>query len=81
MGYRVEILGISDFLQVQYTCLDKDYSDTGPIKGLRYNTAIRYSIYNTRASSLFVSLYRIKVVFDNPLWNRILQHEMAGADI
>ena len=34
MGYRVELLGISDFLRVQYTCLDKDYSDTGPIKGL-----------------------------------------------
>ena len=34
MGYRVEILGISDFLPVQYTRLDMDYSDTGPIKGL-----------------------------------------------
>ena len=40
MGYRVELLGISDFLPVQYTnsslssCLDKDCSDTGPIKGL-----------------------------------------------
>ena len=32
MGYRVELLGISDFLHVQYTCLDKDYSDTGHIK-------------------------------------------------
>ena len=34
MGYRVELLGISDFLPVYYICLDKDYSNTGPIKGL-----------------------------------------------
>lgn len=73
MGYRVELLGISDFLPVRYICLDKDYSDTGPIKGL--------CTYGTRASRLFVSFYRLKVVFDNPLWNRILQHEMAGTDI
>ena len=57
MEYRVELLGISDFLPV----------DT-----------IRYSTYNTRASRLFVSLYRLKVVFDNSFWNRFLQHEMAG---
>ena len=80
MGYRVELLGISDFLLVQCTCLDKDYSDTGPINGLRYDT-LSYSTYNTRASRLFASLYRLTVVFDNSLWNRILQHEMAGTDI
>ena len=34
MGYRVELLGISDFLPVQYIGLDKDYSDTGHIEGL-----------------------------------------------
>lgn len=34
MGYRVEILGISDFLHVQYICLNKDYFDTSLIKGL-----------------------------------------------
>ncbi len=60
MEYRVELLGISDFLPV----------DT-----------IRYSTYNTRASRLFVSLYRLKVVLDNRLWNIILQHEMAGTHI
>ena len=80
MGYRVELLEIFDFLPVQYTCLDKDYSDIGPINGLRYDT-LQYGTYNTRASRLFVSLYRLKVVVDNPLWNRILQHEMAGTDI
>ena len=34
MGYRGELLGISDFLPIQCICLYKDYSNTDPIKGL-----------------------------------------------
>ncbi len=43
MGYRVELLGISDFLPVQYTNSNKDYSNTGPIKGL-YLTSTRSTV-------------------------------------